>query len=145
LEANGVRAQTGVPMIQSAFERGGVLCVLLCLMLEGGAPLAYAQKYQRYEDAHLVVQKTIDDLNGVINQYPDRDQGRWQARIDRAKKNLSNVDRGLAKSKFNKRRLNAAIAAVKNVLKDDRVTGIFRDSLNADLYDLSRLRAARKK
>jgi hypothetical protein len=120
-----------------------VICTFLavmCLLLACSGKVVFAQQNKGYGDVHNLVQATQDDLDRVIFQDPEKDKGRWQARIDSAKRSLSNFDHSLSNNEFNKRGLNAAINRVNDVLKLDALGGRERDALNADLAELRRLR-----
>jgi ABC-type uncharacterized transport system YnjBCD ATPase subunit len=116
-----------------------IFTAFLCALLNGTVQLAFAQKHQRYEDAHAAVQTTLDDLDHVINQDPEHDTGQARARIVSARKSLSEFDRSLSNNKFNRRSLKSAMNNIRMVVNKNPVGAKERDGLLADLYNLSHL------
>jgi len=96
---------------------------------------------QRFEEARGVAQRTEDDLQRV-REKGSRSQ-KERERIDNARKHLSDFDRNLTHSKFDKGRLDSAIDDVKHVVEGNTLDARDRDALSADLEDLRRMRATR--
>jgi hypothetical protein len=105
--------------------------VLFCGLLGYfGAPAAAQTRYEGRE----LIQRVQDDLQRVRAQGA-RSQKELE-RIDNARKHLSDVDRNLAKGKFDKDRVNEAIDDVKNVVENNTLEPADRDALSSDLADL---------
>ena len=128
----------------------------IAAMIGPGTSAAYAQspryenpRYEsprhagspRYDDARQVVGRTQVDLERAASFL--RGNKKEQDRLRNAQKHLSDVDRHMAKGKFNKDTLNSAIGDIQNVLDHNVLQSQDRDMLMRDVRELRAIRSER--
>lgn len=116
------------------------------LFVFGLSPRVYGQRGRReqrgpYDNARSLVGQVQSDLQRA-SRY-GRPSGKEQERYDNALRHLSEFDRDLSQSKFNKDKLDTAIDDLNNVVKNNTISPRERDRLNGDLQQLRSLRANR--
>jgi len=116
--------------------RSALLAVAAVLVAPAGM---WAQE-GAYPDARRLVQHVQEDLRHVMQEDPRHKEA---DHVEDALKHLSDFDRGLANSKFDKGRLDAAIDHMKRILDDNTIDARDRDALKPDLEDLRHLRVDR--
>ena len=125
------------------YLRSTVIVIGMSLAIPIAIPVASALAAQsiRYEDARHVVGHTQTDLERaatfLANNHKERD------RIRNAQKNLSTLDRHLAKGKFDKDTLDSAISDIQHVLDHNVLHAEDRDTLLKDIEALRGVRADR--
>jgi hypothetical protein len=120
-----------------------VLGVGMCAiipMVEPGVSAAFAQS-PRFDDARQVVGRTQADLDRAASFLKGNKKER--ERIRNAQKHLSEVDRHMAKGKFDKDTLDSAIGDIQSVLDHNVLQSQDRDVLIRDVKELRAIRSAR--
>ena len=101
---------------------------------------AFAQS-PRFDDARQVVGRTQVDLDRAASFL--RGNKKEQDRLRNAQKHLSEVDRHMAKGKFDKDTLDSAIGDIQNVLDHNVLQSQDRDMLMRDVKELRTIRSDR--
>ncbi|MGH7485478.1 MAG: hypothetical protein ACREMY_07725 [bacterium] len=115
---------------------------LLRLMVFGlflAACIPFATAQRDLSRARGLVAQTHHDLRGIAHH--ETYSGKERERYDNALRHLSEFDRELAKGKYDKDRLDAAIDDINNVCKNNALGPNERDALLGDLKSLRDLRA----
>ena len=125
--------------------RASILGLGMCLVLPmiGPGPAAVFAQSLRYDDARQVVGRTQTDLDRAASFLQGTKNKKEHERIRNAQKHLSEVDRHLAKGKFDKDTLNSAIEDMQNVLDHNVLHSEDRDMLMRDIKDLRAIRSDR--
>ena len=105
-----------------------------------GTSIAFAQS-TRFDDARQVVGRTQVDLDRAASFL--RGNKKEQERLRNAQKHLSEVDRHMAKGKFDKDTLDSAIGDIQNVLDHNVLQSQDRDMLMRDVKELRAIRSDR--
>lgn len=101
---------------------------------------AFAQS-PRFDDARQVVGRTQVDLDRAASFL--RGNKKEQDRLRNAQKHLSEVDRHMAKGKFDKDTLDSAIGDIQSVLDHNVLQSQDRDVLIRDVTELRAIRSER--
>jgi hypothetical protein len=120
-----------------------VLGVGMCAIIPVITPVesaAFAQS-PRFDDARQVVGRTQADLDRAASFLKGNKKER--ERIRNAQKHLSEVDRHMAKGKFDKDTLDSAIGDIQSVLDHNVLQSQDRDVLIRDVKELRAIRSAR--
>ncbi|HZT28982.1 MAG TPA: hypothetical protein VFA33_03800 [Bryobacteraceae bacterium] len=98
---------------------------------------------EMYANARSLVGRVQGDLRQAMNFTPQtgKEAAKEKERYDNAQRHLSDVDRNLAKGKFDNGKLDQAIDDVKNVVDHNTLSGRDRDQLTTDLRDLRDMRS----
>jgi hypothetical protein len=115
------------------------MCAIVPL-ISPGPSVAFAQS-ARFDDARQVVGRTQVDLDRAASFL--RGNKKEQDRLRNAQKHLSEVDRHMAKGKFNKDTLDSAIGDIQNVLDHNVLQSQDRDMLMRDVKELRAIRSER--
>lgn len=123
--------------------RMAVLGMGMCAIVPFVAPVtsvAFAQSV-KYDDARQVIGRTQVDLDRAASFL--KNNKKEQERLRNAQKHLSEMDRHLAKGKFDKDTLDSAIGDIQNVLDHNVLQSQDRDVLMRDIQQLRTIRSER--
>jgi hypothetical protein len=115
------------------------MCAVLPLV-GPATSIAFAQS-ARYDEARQVVGRTQVDLDRAASFL--KSNKKEQERLRNAQKHLSEVDRHMAKGKFDKGTLDSAIEDIQNVLDHNVLQSQDRDMLMRDIKELREIRSDR--
>jgi hypothetical protein len=101
------------------------------------APMMFAQR--DWNGARGLVEKSQHDLQSISSVASMSEKER--ERYDNALHRLSDFDKALVKSHFDKDKLDQSIEDIDNVCKNNTLTPTERDVLLADLRELRHLRS----
>lgn len=105
-----------------------------------GTSIAFAQS-AKFDEARQVVGRTQVDLDRAASFL--KGNKKEQERLRNAQKHLSEVDRHMAKGKFDKGTLDSAIEDIQNVLDHNVLQSQDRDMLMRDIQELRAIRSDR--
>jgi hypothetical protein len=115
------------------------MCAIVPVIGPAGSA-AFAQS-PRFDDARQVVGRTQVDLDRAASFL--RGNKKEQDRLRNAQKHLSEVDRHMAKGKFDKDTLDSAIGDIQSVLDHNVLQSQDRDVLMRDVTELRGIRSER--
>lgn len=125
------------------FTRAAALGLGMCVVVPlvgPGTSVAFAQS-ARFDEARQVVGRTQVDLDRAASFL--KGNKKEQERLRNAQKHLSEVDRHMAKGKFDKDTLDTAIEDIQNVLDHNVLQSQDRDMLMRDIKELREVRSDR--
>jgi hypothetical protein len=125
------------------FARAAALGLGMCAvvpLIGPGTSIAFAQS-TKFDEARQVVGRTQVDLDRAASFL--KGNKKEQERLRNAQKHLSEVDRHMAKGKFDKDTLDSAIEDIQNVLDHNVLQSQDRDVLMRDIKELREVRSDR--